>query len=56
MPPLLRRRPLLRAAAIGSGAYYAGRKRQQSARARDASAPSAPASRPGGRGDGLRQQ
>jgi hypothetical protein len=28
--PLMRRRPLLRAAAVGGGAYVAGKKRQQS--------------------------
>ena len=28
--PLIRRRPLLRAAAIGGGAYYAGKKRMES--------------------------
>jgi hypothetical protein len=28
--PLMRRRPLLRAAAIGGGAYYAGKKRMES--------------------------
>ncbi len=28
MPPLIRRRPLLRAAAIGGGAYFAGKRRQ----------------------------
>lgn len=38
MPVLIRRRPLLRAAAIGGGAYYAGRQRQQ--------APSAPVQAP----------
>jgi hypothetical protein len=27
MPPLIRRRPLLRATAIGGGAYYAGKRR-----------------------------
>jgi hypothetical protein len=29
---LMRRRPLLRAAAIGSGAYYTGKQRQDAAR------------------------
>lgn len=29
--PLVRRRPLLRAAAIGGGAYYAGKRRQEAA-------------------------
>lgn len=28
--PLIRRRPLLRAAAIGGGAYYAGKQRMES--------------------------
>src|SRR3954453_13296070 len=28
--PLMRRRPLLRAAAVGGGAYYAGKSRQRS--------------------------
>ena len=28
MPVLMRRRPLLRAAAIGGGAYYMGRRRE----------------------------
>ena len=32
--PLMRRRPLLRAAAIGGGAYYAGKKRQRGPAAR----------------------
>lgn len=30
MPVFVRRRPLLRAAAIGSGAYYAGKRRMDS--------------------------
>jgi uncharacterized protein HemX len=29
MPMLMRRRPLLRAAAIGGGAYYMGKRREQ---------------------------
>ena len=28
--PLMRRRPLLRAAAVGGGAYYAGKRRSES--------------------------
>jgi hypothetical protein len=29
--PIMRRRPLLRAAAVGGGAYYMGKKRQEGA-------------------------
>ncbi len=35
MPHLMRRRPLLRAAAIGGGAYYAGKRRIEARARRD---------------------
>jgi hypothetical protein len=42
--PIRRRRPLLRAAAVGGGAYYMGKRRAEGqAQAQHADAPAAPA-------------